>query len=228
MTTLILAAAFFLGLHLLVSGTPVRAGLVRMMGERAYMGLFSLASLAGIVWLVSAYGQARFDPANAVWWSTELFTRHAAALVQLVAVFFVVAGLLTPNPTSVMQEKAVSNPATGMLRITRHPFLWGVALWSAGHLLVNGDQASLLLFGSLLVLAVIGTFSIDAKRAKALGPAWEPFRASTSNLPFAAILTGRTALRVEEIGWWRALAALAAFALLLVGHETLFGVSPLR
>ena len=78
-----------------------------------------------------------------------------------------------------------------MLRITRHPFLWGVALWAAGHLMVNGDLASLILFGSLLVLAVFGTGSIDAKRRRALGEKWDAFAAKTSAVPFAAIAAGR-------------------------------------
>ena len=56
-----------------------------------------------------------------------------------------------------------------MMRITRHPFLWGVAVWACGHLLVNGRRPSFILFGSLLVLAIFGTYSIDAKRTRALG-----------------------------------------------------------
>lgn len=59
MTSLIAAAAFFVLLHLLVSGTRLRAMLVGVMGEGAYMGLFSLASFAGIYWLAVAYGDAR-------------------------------------------------------------------------------------------------------------------------------------------------------------------------
>jgi uncharacterized membrane protein len=107
----------------------------------------------------------------------------------------------------------------GVLRITRHPFLWGVALWAAGHLLVNGDAASLALFGALLALAVFGTFSIDAKRKRALGPAWEQFAAQTSNVPFAA----RQRISLSEIGWWRLLLGAAIWAALLFGHPYLFG-----
>ena len=78
-----------------------------------------------------------------------------------------------------------------MLRITRHPFLWGVAIWSAGHLLVNGDLAGIALFASLGVLAILGTISIDAKRKRALGAAWDGFAKQTSSIPFAAVAAGR-------------------------------------
>jgi uncharacterized membrane protein len=136
---------------------------------------------------------------------------------------------LTRNPTSVRQEGALANPAaaSGMLRITRHPFLWGVAFWAAAHLLTNGDAASLVLFGSLLLLALLGPPSIDAKRARALGEKWAPFKAQTSNVPFAAILGGRQTLKLGEIGWWRILLAFALFAIVLWAHPRMFGVAPL-
>jgi uncharacterized membrane protein len=90
----------------------------------------------------------------------------------------------------VRQEGALERPdvVKGMLRITRHPFLWGVAIWASGHLSVNGDRASIVLFGSMLLLALFGTASIDAKRKRALGATWDAFAAQTSNVPFAAIL----------------------------------------
>ncbi len=115
----------------------------------------------------------------------------------------------------------------GMLRITRHPFLWGVAIWAAGHLLVNGDRAGLVLFGAMLVLAIFGTVSIDGKRARALGDRWDGFAAQTSNVPFAAILAGRQSLKVGEIGWWRIALAVIVYAALLFGHPYAFGVRAL-
>jgi len=63
--------------------------------------------------------------------------------------------------------------------ITRHPFLWGIALWALVHLIINGDLASLILFGSLLLLAVGGTLAIDARRGATLvnnGPSLQRWR----------------------------------------------------
>lgn len=227
MTMLIAAAAFFVLLHLLVSGTSLRGALVKVTGEGAYMGLFSLASVGGIVWLSMAYGDARGS--GEIHWDAGAGARHAAILLMLISLLLVVPGLTTPNPTSVKQEGALNRPdaVKGMLRITRHPFLWGVAIWGLAHLLANGDTPSLVLFGAMLALAVFGTASIDAKRRKAVGPAWDAFAAQTSNLPFAAILAGKQSLRLGEIGWWRILLAIVVWAGLLFAHPLLFGVSPL-
>ena len=58
MTMLLAAAAVFLGIHVLISGTRMRDAITAAIGESAYMGLFSLASLAAIVWLVIAFNHA--------------------------------------------------------------------------------------------------------------------------------------------------------------------------
>jgi uncharacterized membrane protein len=227
MTQLIAAAAFFVLLHLLVSGTRLRGALVSGIGEGPYMGLFSLASLGGLVWLGIAYGHAK--GVGATYWDLGRGARDAQLIIQLIAFLLIVPGLFTRNPTSVRQEGALerADVVSGMLRITRHPFLWGVAIWAVGHLLVNGDAPSLLLFGSLLVLAVFGTFSIDAKRKRALGAAWDGFAAQTSNVPFGAILSGRQKLSLAEVGWWRILLAIVIWAAALFAHPYLFGVNSL-
>lgn len=227
MSGLIAAAAFFVLLHLLVAGTALRGVLVGAIKEGPYMGLFSLASLGGIVWLSMAYGQARGT--GPVLWDLGAGARHGGLLIMLLALLLLVPGLLTPNPTSVKQEGALDRPdaVKGMLRVTRHPFLWGVAVWAVGHLLANGDLPSAILFGALLVLALLGGPSIDAKRRKALGASYEAFVAQTSNVPFAAILAGKQKLSLGEIGWWRLLLAVVVWAALLWAHPMLFGVAPL-
>ncbi|MDP1736344.1 MAG: NnrU family protein [Caulobacter sp.] len=227
MSGLIAAAAFFVLLHLLVSGTALRGVLVGVIKEGPYMGLFSLASLGGIVWLSMAYGQAK--GAGPVLWDLGAGARHGGLVIMLLALLLLVPGLLTPNPTSVKQEGALDRPdaVKGMLRVTRHPFLWGVAVWAVGHLLANGDLPSVILFGALLVLALLGGPSIDAKRRKALGAKYDAFVARTSNVPFAAILAGKQKLSLGEIGWWRLLLAVVVWAALLWAHPMLFGVAPL-
>jgi uncharacterized membrane protein len=193
------------------------------------MGLFSLASVAGLAWLGFAFASARSAPWNLAYWDVTPATRWVQLIAMLAAMLLVVPGLTTPNPTSVAQEGALDRPdvVKGMLRITRHPFLWGVAVWAAGHLLVNGDRASLVLFGSLLVLALFGTASIDGKRRRALGDKWNSFAAQTSNVPFGAILAGRQTLEIVEIGWWRILLAVVIYAALAVGHPYAFGAPAL-
>jgi uncharacterized membrane protein len=227
MTNLVAAAAFFVLLHLLVSGTRLRGAIAGVIGEGPYMGLFSVASLAGLAWLGFAFAAARGQ--GEVWWGATDVAKYVQLGLTLLAFLLIVPGLTTPNPTSVKQEGALQKPdaVKGMLRITRHPFLWGVAIWAAGHILVNGDAPSLLLFGGLLALAVFGTFSIDAKRKAALGASYEAFTGQTSNLPFAAILAGKQKISLGEIGWWRLLLAVVIWAVLVYVHRMAFGVSPL-
>jgi len=229
MLSLICAAGFFLAIHLLVSGTRARDALTGRIGQGPYMGLFSLVSVAGLAWLGFAYVQARQAPSEAVFWDLTPVTRLIQIALQLLAMLLIVPGLTTPNPTSVRQEGALDRPdvVRGMLRVSRHPFLWGVAVWAAGHLLVKGDTASIVLFASMLVLALFGTASIDAKRRRALGAKWDAFAAQTSSVPFLAIVQGRQRLSLGEIGWWRIALAVAVWALLAWAHPYLFGARAL-
>lgn len=229
MLNLIAAAAAFVMIHFLISGTRARDALIGKLGEGPYLGLFSLGSAAILAWLGFAYGGARNDPANETLWMTGETMRYVQLALMLVALFLVVVGLTTPNPTSVKQEGVLDRPdaVTGILRVTRHPFLWGVAIWGFGHLLVNGDAASVVLFGSMLGLALAGTAGIDAKRRRLQGARWEPFAAQSSNVPFLAIVQGRQSFRLGEMGWWRVLLAVVAWIGLAYGHPYIFGVAAL-
>ena len=225
MSSLLAAAIFFLGIHVFISGTALRGRIVGLIGEGPFRGVFSLMSLIGIIWLCRAYGQAEYIQL----WGKPYMLRPFALIVILAAFFFVALAFTSPNPTAVGGGVflAESEPAKGIQRITRHPFLWGVGLWSLTHLTLNGDLASVVFFGSFLILAVGGPFSIDRKRKKAFGDAWNRFAALTSNVPFFAIIKGHNSLKIGEIGWWRAILAVILYGLFLHFHKKLFGVSPL-
>lgn len=228
MSSLIAASAVFLLIHLLISGTRIRDRIVGVIGEGPYMGAFSLASIAAIVWLCFAFGAARADPANVTYWTINPVTRHLALSLVLIGFLLAVPGLLTNSPTRVAGGPVVDSPdaAKGMTRISRHPFLWGSAIWALAHLIVNGRAADLILFGSILLLSLLGTRSIDAKRQRALGERYAVFKSKTSNIPFAAIAQGRQSFKIGEI-WWRLLVAVAVWALVLYFHPRLFGANPL-
>lgn len=219
MPDLIAASGYFLLIHFGVSGTRVRDVLIARFGSGLYRGAFVLATLVGLVWMIYAYRHAPALPL----WGLLLGFRPAAYVLVFIACLFVVIGLATPSPTQVgMESQLAQGPdiAKGMVRITRHPFLWGIALWALVHLIVNGDLASLILFGSLLVLAVGGTASIDAKRRRAYGEQWAQFVAATSGVPFAAIAAGRNRLApaLREIGVWRVIAAIGVYAVVFYLH----------
>lgn len=227
MTMLIAAAVIFLAIHVLISGTRVRDAITGAIGEGPYMGLFSLASIAVIVWLVIAYNHANGGPEDRMLYSLGVGVKHLAIPIVAIAFFLGVQGLIAPNPTSVRQENAAGKEETirGVVRITRHPFLWGVAIWAAFHVAANGNLASVIFFGTFLVLALVGTFSIDAKRKRKLGEAWTEFARKTSNIPFAAMVRGN-ALHISESLGWRFGVAMLVFLAVLFSHARLFGVSP--
>jgi uncharacterized membrane protein len=224
MYPLIAACTLFVGIHLFVSGTPLRARIVLAIGEKAYQGAFSLASAGALIWMALAYRTAEYVPL----WAAPAGMRHAAALLMLVAVYLAVAGLATRNPTSVGQTIDTAEPAHGIIRVTRHPFLWGVALWAVAHLLANGHLAALMLFGSLLLLALAGPHLIDAKLRRRAPAPWLRLADATSWLPFLAIAQGRNRLALGELTWWQpALAAAIYLVILLWAHRFVFGLAPL-
>jgi uncharacterized membrane protein len=100
-------------------------------------------------------------------------------------------------------------------------------VWAAAHLIVNGEASALLLFGSLLVLAVVGPGSIDRKRRRAFGARWERFEAVTSRVPFIAIVQGRNRLVVSELPRGMIALTVVVYVVVLAMHGMLFGVSPL-
>lgn len=221
------AAAVTLLLHLVIAGTRLRDALTGMMGEGPYLGLFSLASIGAFVWLALAYNAA-YAAGSEVYWSLGPAVTHSGLIIVGIAFIMGLPGVLMPSPTSVGQEGVLTQPEPekGVLRITRHPFLWSVALWAAFHVAANGDAASIVFFGTFLLLAVSGTYSIDAKRARKLGDAWAAYARRTSNIPFAAIVSGRQRLVLSELLTWRLGVAFLVFLAVLFSHAYLFGVSP--
>ena len=222
MLSLVLAALFFVGIHLGIAGTAIRDRAIGLLGKNGYMAAFAIASLIGLGWLVAAYNRAPY----LITWGMLEWWKPIVIILMLPATLLVVFGLTTPNPTSVAQEGTLGQPPRGIVRVTRHPFLTGVGLWALLHLIGNGDVASLVFFATWAIVALAGTVSIDAKRRRLLGATWEPFAAQTSIVPFAAIAAGRNRFTPREIGIWRWGLAILVYALMLGGHAQVIGVSP--
>jgi uncharacterized membrane protein len=221
-TQLLLACSAFLATHF-VSNTPVRSGLVRAAGEKGYLALYSAAAFATLAWMIFAYYRA---PYVGLWYVPAL--RYAPLLIMPFALFLMVCGLLARNPTMVGQERLLEadEMARGILRVTRHPLMWGVALWAAAHVLARGDAAAVVFFGAFLALALAGTVLSDHRKARSLGERWRRFATVTSHVPFAAIAAGRNTFQAGEIGWARPGLAIALYVALLLLHRLIFGVQP--
>jgi uncharacterized membrane protein len=222
MPILVLATAVFVATHF-VPSTPLRPGLVAALGEKGYLGLYSLVSLAAIIWMVWAYVKAPYE----LLWAGDEFKVWALVLMP-VSLIAIVAGGMTRNPGAVRQENALvtMGEPRGVLRITRHPIQWGIALWALLHLIARGDTASLVFFGGFALLAILGTVLIDARKNRTLGASWQRFASVTSNFPFAAIVQGRNQFRFEEIGWKQVLIGVGAYFVILFLHPFLFGAQP--
>ncbi len=225
MTSLIAACALFFLIHALISGTGLRPVIVGAIGEKPYRGLFSLVSLGSVVWMAMSYNRLA-ETGSAYLWNFGRAGHGIAMLLVFAALLFVVIGVATRNPTAMQQEGLLArdDPATGIVRVTRHPFLVGVVLWAAAHVLANGDLHSLIFFGTFLLVALIGMPNIDGKRARRDPEGWASFAAKTSRTPFLAIAQGRNVLKPGEIGWWRSLAGIAVYAVILTLHGWIFGV----
>ncbi|MFC3231232.1 NnrU family protein [Marinibaculum pumilum] len=221
MTWLIVATIYWLGIHFLVAG-PLRPAIAGRIGETGFAGLFSVLSAIGLAGLIFAWAAASYLEL----WPPGTLLGYAPLVLMPFALLFFVPSVTQKNPTSAGPPAAGSAPLPvfGITRITRHPMLWAFGLWALGHLLANGDLASLLFFGSFLVVSVNGMFSIDRKRRRSMGARYEAFVAQTSILPFAAAAGGRQTVSWREIGWWRPLAAVILYLAIIHVHGELFGM----
>lgn len=225
MLFLALSAAWFVGLHLLLSSTPVRAQLIAALKPGGFALVYSLVATIGLVGMIVFF---RSSPYVEVWQPPRAH-RWVPVLAMPIAILFMVAGFSTPSATSVGQAKlaAEERAARGIFTITRHPALWGFAIWAGAHLFANGELRAILVFSAILLLAVLGMMHIDRRRALELGADWETYSKRTSRLPFAAILGGRARLDLRGIGVIRLVVAALLYVTVLHTHTLVIGASPM-
>jgi uncharacterized membrane protein len=198
MTALVLSALLFVGLHFLISSTPLRGAIVARTGERPFLGLFSLLSGILIVWMIIAF---RLAPRNAPVWIIPGVS-HLTLTLMPIALLLLVAGYMSRNPTAVMMSPPSGSwQPRGIFTVTRHPIMWAFGLWSLLHILANGDWAGIVFFGAFAVLSLGGTLAIDAKKRRTWpAESTRQLFATTSNLPFLAIAQGRTRFDWKNLG----------------------------
>ena len=189
MWLLLVGLGLFFVAHLVPTRPDLRARLVARFGAGRYSGLFSVVSLVALAMIVWGYGRMQgLARGNPQVWDPPAWSKHVTMLLMVPALILLVAAYV---PSRIRN-------ATG------HPMLIAIMLWALGHLLANGDLASLLLFGGFLAYAVYDRISVG--RRHALGPLGE----AKGGLPgdVAAIAGG-----------------LVLYALLLFwGHQKLTGV----
>jgi uncharacterized membrane protein len=140
MALLVCGLALFFAVHLVPVLPSFRMRLVERLGQGPYRGLFSLASIAGLVLIVFGYGQMQgLVRGNPGLWTPPTWIKHVVLLLMIPAAILLVAAYVPSRIRSAV----------------RHPMLVALAIWAFAHLLANGDLASLLLFGSFLGFAII-------------------------------------------------------------------------
>jgi len=141
MELLIAGLVIFIGTHLIPTMTGLRGSLVSSVGSNGYKAGFALLSLIGLVLIVMGKGDAEYVDL----YEPPAWAMHVTGLLMLLAIAAMVSFILKSS----------------IRRITAHPMLWGVTFWSVGHLLANGDLASVSLFGSFLIYALLAMISAN-------------------------------------------------------------------
>lgn len=206
------SAILFIGLHFLLSH-PLRAPLVRAVGERPFRGIYALVALVTFGGMVYYY--SRIGREAPLWQVGDVGWIIASILMWLASILLV--GSFFKNPALVGAPGPRGGP-TGVMQITRHPMMWAFALWAIVHLAVVGMPKALVFDGAILILALGGAAGQDAKKARQMGEDWHDWTAQTAFVPFtrgignpgAVALIGGTILffaatwlHPMHVGFWR-------------------------
>lgn len=197
--------AMFFVVHLISGIYELHGPVTAIMGQAGYRTTHALFALGGLVLMGMGYSDAPFVPL----YEPPSWGASITLLVMPLAIVLLIGGGLSKD----------------LKRVTRHPMLWGVALFSALHLLSNGDQASVMIFGPFFVYGLLGMWLTDRKKRLSDSKAWERNSRPTSVFPFVAIRQGRAGPPAGDKGLKAVLIGLVVYILLAYGHQWLIGVA---
>ena len=209
-------AAFFLT-HSIPIRPPLRPWAVARLGHAGFGIAYSALSLAVLAWLIAAAGRAPYVPL----WDWAPWQNHVVLAVMLPVCVILSLAIARPNPFSFggAQNDRFDPASPGIVRLTRHPLLLALGIWSAAHILPNGDLAHVILFGTFAGFAMLGGRLVDRRRQREMGQRWHDLRAALSECPASLSLTTDTLLRLA--------AGLMLYAGLIWLHPLVIGVDPL-
>jgi uncharacterized membrane protein len=220
MSELVMALTLFVGTHVLMSH-PLRAPMVNALGAKAFQGVYSLVSLATFVWVIFAF---RAAPLSDPYWAVgDGVWAFATFLMLIGSILF--AGSIIGNPALPQPGAAdlASAPARGVFAITRHPMMWGFALWGIVHILVAPHLSGIMLCAAMFILALGGSWGQDRKKRLLMGDSWKDWESRTSFIPFGHQLSGRSGWGSAWPGSRIVLAGTLLWLLASYGHAW-FGV----
>ena len=216
LSSLIAASVAFVGTHFVMSH-PLRAPMVGVLGAGGFMIAYSLVSAACMAWMYFAFVAT---PAGApLWGGFGDAVWIVASLITLVAMVLFTGSLIgNPALPAPGAEKAARAEPSGVFKVTRHPMMWGFALWALAHLIAAPTARTVVVALAIGVLALVGAHLQDRKKQALMGDAWVQWEAKTSYWPqlgklFSAgaiawigglaIWLGATWLHAMEAGVWR-------------------------
>jgi uncharacterized membrane protein len=179
-------------------GASLRVWGVARIGERAWRLLFAALSIPSAVVVIAYFLQHRYDGLRL--WNLQ----DQPWIVPLVGVGTAISFLfLYPATYNLLEIPAVLKPqvrlyATGIIRISRHPQAVGQILWCATHLLWIGTSFMVAASAGLIAHHLFAVWNGDRRLANRFGPAFAELRASTSVIPFQAVIDGRQQLVLSE------------------------------
>jgi uncharacterized membrane protein len=189
----------FGGTHVGLASRALRDGLVGRLGELGFRVVYTLVASATFAALVMYYATHRFEGAPG-----PALGRYAPLRVLLIGVVgagvvLQVMGLVgyPRSPNSVARPRV--QPAVGVARVTRHAFFVGIALLAGAHALLATRLVGTVFFAALATLAVVGSWHQDRKLIALRGRPYADYVASTSAIPFAAIVDGRQPFAWREL-----------------------------
>lgn len=218
------AFALFLALHSVPTLPGIRTRIVKTVGHRTYLALYSLASVLALAWMFKAALATEYIEL----WQPAAWQIYVTLAAAPLGIFLVCAGLLSHNPFSISMRPPGKEPGA-IVSVTRHPVLWGFILWALGHLIPNGDLRSVILFGGLAAFSAGGFFLLETRARKRLGGEWDAARKSSSIMPLGAVIMGRAKLGIDPPLIYALIltAVIVGWLVLAGGHATLFAADPL-
>ena len=198
----VLLALAFVGSHLGLATHPVRSRLVARFGTRGFRALFSAVAAITFSLLAIWYADHRTQGPPGLGLGADPFLRWPLIAIAVLGVVLIVGGFAgySGGPYDLV-DPGTTRPPRGLERVTRHPFLMGVALFAGAHALLAPHLVGSLLMLALATLATVGARHQDAKLRGLRGAPFAGYLAQTSTVPFGAILAGRQRLAWGELPW---------------------------
>jgi len=220
-------AALFLGTHFAISSATVRPRLINAVGEQPYLGIYSIVAFATFGPLLYEFAYNKHAGPLLWYLRTNAPIRWLAWLLMLVALILFVASLINPNPGGLGAPRASSTEPHGVLKITRHPGFVAFTIFGLAHMLMNGWAGDVLFFGTFPSLGILGGLHQDARKIRDLGESYREFKAKTSFLPFAAMISGRARWTRADMPWTAIGIGTVLTIAIVALHPTIFGGHPL-